>query len=891
MMKVKGFKTLILFTTALFLVGCGNDNPSPEPPGPGPTPTHVDATRIYTISNISTFAKGSSRTISAVAYPNGATKNLKFISSDPSILEPSDNGVILGKNVGTALITVYNDNNNDGQYNDGEPTAYVSYTIEEPDPNISITLDVDEANLGIDQTMEITPSAHGTSFGYYSAYSDNKDVCEAKYNSTTKKVIIRGVRSGTATVSIYNGLYEAKLPVTVSNNEQVAESLAFSEDVINLKVGDEHNFTLNKVPSTSTSTVKSVKSNREDVVEAYSDLIVAKKAGSAIITAETSNGKIARTRVVVSDPSIDHNTGYYDNYYGDLTWTNGADLKAKLHNIIKNKTSLKYDGNWDTNRAADQDLVYHDSVNAVYTEDRFLKTEQSTKFNREHSFPATMMTCLNTGATDIKGRATDFHNLFAAESKNNSARNNMNYGYADPNSLGYVAKDGGCGYQGDSFEPADVDKGKLARAVMYMGVMYDEVTPITFNKPDGTATQYTFNVNMQPITLIEDEVGYNKVKFATFESPKNVGETTFVNKFVDLVRDDHPEASEGELKAFAYTYYLENYCPYSLGNLSTLLKWNSFGVSHLEAQHNEAVYSLNFSSYGGCQGNRNPFIDYPELAEYVYGSLQDKAGSLKNLTPTYLTLNMDKTNEIHHLAFNGTTPSFKVGDELDITKLNIVAVKNDLSEVTPDYTKLHVDAYTFEESDITSGKDITVRNDLGFENLKIHVDVTGEGPGPTPTGDLDYDKCSYKTGDITASDLPFGDGNTVTLTKGGQSFAVTSGLNGPYIRNNSTKGVQIGKANTAEQVFSVGTLTIQSNLSMSNVNGVFFKVGTASGKNYHYVVRVGDQIICQGDTTSADTIEYGASFEDTSYSGLVSIQFSNVNAAIYLKCFGINITQ
>ena len=51
--------------------------------------------------------------------------------------------------------------------------------------------------------------------------------------------------------------------------------------------------------------------------------------------------------------------------------------------------------------------------------------------------------------------------------------------------------------------------------------------------------------------------------------------------------------------------------------ISLLLKWNEEDpVSQKEIDRNEVVYSI--------QANRNPFIDYPELAEYIWG---DKKGN------------------------------------------------------------------------------------------------------------------------------------------------------------------------------------------------------------------------------------------------------------------------
>ena len=57
-----------------------------------------------------------------------------------------------------------------------------------------------------------------------------------------------------------------------------------------------------------------------------------------------------------------------------------------------------------------------------------------------------------------------------------------------------------------------------------------------------------------------------------------------------------------------------------------LLQWNAKDpVSDLEKKRNEGVYSI--------QGNRNPFIDYPELAEYIWGSKTAEAWTEEGSEP------------------------------------------------------------------------------------------------------------------------------------------------------------------------------------------------------------------------------------------------------------------
>ena len=67
-----------------------------------------------------------------------------------------------------------------------------------------------------------------------------------------------------------------------------------------------------------------------------------------------------------------------------------------------------------------------------------------------------------------------------------------------------------------------------------------------------------------------------------------------------------------------------NLTPYSL---SFLLEWHrNDPVSQKEIDRNQAVY--------GIQHNRNPFIDYPELVEYIWGTRVGQTIHLSAMTPT-----------------------------------------------------------------------------------------------------------------------------------------------------------------------------------------------------------------------------------------------------------------
>ena len=58
-----------------------------------------------------------------------------------------------------------------------------------------------------------------------------------------------------------------------------------------------------------------------------------------------------------------------------------------------------------------------------------------------------------------------------------------------------------------------------------------------------------------------------------------------------------------------------------MGNISALIKWNLlYDVTDTELRRNDAVEKI--------QGNRNPFIDHPEYASYIWGDFNEKTQSI-----------------------------------------------------------------------------------------------------------------------------------------------------------------------------------------------------------------------------------------------------------------------
>ena len=121
-----------------------------------------------------------------------------------------------------------------------------------------------------------------------------------------------------------------------------------------------------------------------------------------------------------------------------------------------------------------------------------------------------------------------------------------------------------------------------------------------------------------------------------------------------------------------------NYLGLTTWAVNQLLEWHrNDPVSTLETTRNDAVY--------GIQSNRNPFIDNPELVEYIWGN---KKGSVWNggggstTTPTLTSPTSGSTVNVGVNTGSGVTKSITVKGS-DLTKALTVSVSGTGFSVTP----------------------------------------------------------------------------------------------------------------------------------------------------------------------------------------------------------------
>lgn len=537
-----------------------------------------------------------------------------------------------------------------------------------------------------------------------------------------------------------------------------------------------------------------------------------------------------------------------DGYYKDLeSWENYLDLRQKLYNIIsKDFTAIPYtthvDGskgaNWETNRAADQSLYDHDKVHLLYSDNEDFKVKgNSTNWQREHCFPASLMTGKSTGdAVKTIGTATDFHNLYASYSSGNSIHSNNSFGYVNPNNGVEIKKVGNSQYQEDNpattdneavFEPADIDKGRVARAVFYIGLMYGKESWVKTTDSEGhelsTGIEIVTRASKIPCTLQSAEQGLYKCH----------------------------------------------------SNSEDLIEWcRKFWPDRLEYQHTSYVQTL--------QHNRNPFVDFPELVEYAFGEKMTEPGELKNLHNIYDILDLGN-DSVNNIAIGNVKHSYDAGDVYNShSDIEVYEVKNDLTaEKISDYTINGVEDNKALTT-ASNGKYITVsKGDAKSVTYPIYVaseawkDVNYVG---LPT----YDLVKQKT-----------DPEMVTLNGVTWNFSSKAKSTDYLDELGEDIGVVIGSGSSPAE-----TLTIETNSTMefdekTLVKAIYVEANTTSSYNGNFDVKIelNDNVVytkAASHSRYSNFESFGVSLAESNQGvGKIKITIENLNTGLRLGRIGV----
>ena len=251
-MKVtKTIKLATLLSTVVLVFSCapakkGSDAPKYAPQHDDVV-IEVPATRLYLATYISSsnIFVGSTRTLSPVVFPANAHKNIKYISENENIITVNEDGVLKGENEGTALITAYNDNNDNNKMDENEPRGYACYSIKTPRTDTGIRLKYDEITVKVGEKVSIEATAYGSlSTSKFSNYVSDSTIATAYDNQVV------GLKPGTTNLNVYASIssgepaYEANCTIKVIDNFDStglrADGVSFKYKTIRLKVGEQY---------------------------------------------------------------------------------------------------------------------------------------------------------------------------------------------------------------------------------------------------------------------------------------------------------------------------------------------------------------------------------------------------------------------------------------------------------------------------------------------------------------------------------------------------------------------------------------------------------------------------------------------------------------------------
>ena len=256
-----------------------------------------------------------------------------------------------------------------------------------------------------------------------------------------------------------------------------------------------------------------------------------------------------------------------DGYYTNAVGKSDEALMTALEGIIYTHTQLGYNDLWDCYPTTDMgsDGYYIDMYSTCkYNHDSYHVSAASyvgQGLNREHSFPKSWF------GGEIMPMYTDLMMIIPTDGFVNQRRSNHPYGVCA----------NGRTYTTDSL------------GVTMLGKL-------------GTST-------------------YNGYKATVFE-PDDEYKGDFARIYFYMVTCYKSDVQNWP-GSDQLDYATNGYKAFSNWSMQMLMEWHRADpVSAKEIARNEAVYNSPVGNKQFGQGNRNPFVDHPELAEYIWGTKQ-----------------------------------------------------------------------------------------------------------------------------------------------------------------------------------------------------------------------------------------------------------------------------
>lgn len=299
--------------------------------------------------------------------------------------------------------------------------------------------------------------------------------------------------------------------------------------------------------------------------------------------------------------------GYYDGIDG----LSGEQLKSALNNIITSHTEFPYTASstdvWDMLRAADEDLNNADNIIMFYSGVSWAKACQDTN---------TSLLPDECFYTDREGEYTEWNREHIWSKSHGDFEDEDGYVYEESQG-GYAL---GAHTDAHHLVPADrrINSTKSNRFFddCHDGLNDENRQEVMFEENGidmPTGNYICGDWYFEP----RDEIKGDVARMLFYMVIRYEGED---GDFVDLELTNDLYLYEDiaiSIKNSKLPYY---------ENLAVLLRWHlEDPVDQWELDRNEAIY--------GFQGNRNPFVDHPELVELIWGTPESPIEYV-SITPT-----------------------------------------------------------------------------------------------------------------------------------------------------------------------------------------------------------------------------------------------------------------
>ncbi|MBN2683272.1 MAG: endonuclease [Bacteroidales bacterium] len=173
------------------------------------------------------------------------------------------------------------------------------------------------------------------------------------------------------------------------------------------------------------------------------------------------------------------------------------DLKAVLHQIVRNHVPHSYDMAKEILKESDADPTTPGNVIMVYTgrsQDGDSYGTAGNDLQREHVWAKS-----HGDFGEDPPTGSDAHNLKPADASVNASRSNLDFDWGGtPHS---EATD--CSYDSDSWEPRDEVKGDVARIIFYMATRYEGTSGELDLEPADYVNTYPYSIHGKLSTLLE----------------------------------------------------------------------------------------------------------------------------------------------------------------------------------------------------------------------------------------------------------------------------------------------------------------------------------------------------------------------------------------------------